>query len=146
MTLAMTVYKTVHDFKGGASALAPVLGCGESTLRNKVNPNLATHHLTLEEADKLMAATGDYSILHALNARHGFVGVCADVPDQSCDMAVLELVTKVWRTNGDIGRAVDETLADGRVERCEVRKVRSEVYRMQQALQHLLMRLEGMAQ
>ncbi|WP_028451874.1 phage regulatory CII family protein [Chitinilyticum aquatile] len=146
MSLKLAMYATVHDFKGGAEALAPMLGCGVSTLRNKVNPNLDTHHLTVEEADKLMAATGQHWILHALASRHGYVAVPNVENAPASDLAVLELVTKVWRANGDVGAAVDDALSDGKIEPHEVKRVRGEVYRVQAALHELLLRLEGMSE
>ncbi|WP_157669310.1 phage regulatory CII family protein [Chitinibacter sp. GC72] len=150
-TLAMAMYQLVHQFPGGSEALSAAMGkagvdCGASTLRNKVNPNQATHKLNVIELDTLMAITGDYGVIHALCANHGFVAAAVDRDAPACDLAVLELVTRVWRANGDVGKAVDDTLADGVVQHCEVQKVRSEVYRMQAALNTLLIRLEGMAQ
>jgi len=71
MNITDAAYNTVHDHPGGASALAPRMGIkSPAVLNSKVNPNTDTHHLTLAEASKLMALTGDFRILQALSAEH----------------------------------------------------------------------------
>jgi len=58
-------YHTVHDYPGGAEALAPRMGMSAAVLRNKVNPNNTTHHLTYAEAQRIVALTGDVRMLQA---------------------------------------------------------------------------------
>ncbi|MES2932730.1 MAG: phage regulatory CII family protein, partial [Pseudomonadota bacterium] len=62
------------------------------------------------------------------------------------DMAVLELITQIWSTNGDVGAEVNKTLADGRVEAQEVVKVRAAIYRAQKAMFEMVARLDGMSE
>ncbi|WP_374537620.1 phage regulatory CII family protein [Chitinimonas taiwanensis] len=146
MTPLDAAYATVHDVLGGSEALGPRMGMSAAVLRNKVNLHNTTHHLTLAEADRLIALTGDARILHALAQTHAYL--CVKVQDDipASDMAVLEMVTQVWRSNGDVGASVDAVLADGRVERSELTAVRQALYRHQQHLVGLLQRLESMAE
>jgi hypothetical protein len=139
-------YNTVHDYKGGTEELAGRIGMSRAILLNKADPNKEHNKPLLSDADKVMGITGDYRILDALAANHR--RVCIEIPEDgdACDMAVLEVMTKVWMTHGDVGAAVHATLADGKVEQHEVAKVRQAVYRMQQGLNSMLMRLEGMAE
>ena len=69
-----------------------------------------------------------------------------DVDAASGDLAVLEMITHVWRAGGEVGRAVDEALADHVVERAELAKIRQAIYRQQQTLMAMLTRLEEMAE
>lgn len=144
MNITDAAYATVHDYPGGSVSLSPRLGMSSAVLRSKVNPNNDTHHLTLADADRMMGITNDHRILHALAANHGHV--CFELPPESPtgDLAILELVTHVWRGQGDVGRAIDETLADGRVDAAELPKVKDAVYHTIQALQTLLARLKEM--
>ena len=139
-------YHTVHDYRGGSEELAGRLGMSRAVLLNKADPNKEHNKPLLADVDKIMGIAGDYRILDALAANHG--RVCIEVPGDgdACDMAVLELVTKVWQCNGDVGKAVHDTLADGKVEHHEIAHVRKAVYRVQQALHEMLMRLEGMVE
>lgn len=152
MNVIDAAYMTVREHPGGANALAPRFitragnGMHWAILNNKVDPNKDSHHLTLAEADKLMAFTDDYRILHALAANHGFVCVKAAADAAPSDLAILELVAAVWAKSGDVGKAVSDTLADGRVEAHEIERVKEAMYRVQQAMQQMVMRLEEIAE
>lgn len=137
---------TVHEAPGGCEALAVRMGMSAAVLRNKANVNSVTNKPMLDDVDRAMGITGDHRVLHALAQNHGYV--CFRMGDEATasDMAVLELVTQVWTTNGEVGAEVNRTLADGRVDRHEVERVRAAVYRAQQALLEVVARLDGMAQ
>lgn len=139
-------YHVVHDYPGGCEALAPRLGMTPGVLRNKANRNNPANKPLLEDVDKVTGLTGDMRIIHALCARHGgvFVQVGGDVP--SGDLAVLELVTHVWRSQGDVGRAVDETLADGRVDIRELQRVEEAAFELHRHVQQMIQRMREMAE
>jgi len=139
-------HKTVHGSPGGVDALAPRMGLSAGILRNKANPNSATNKPTLDEADRLMGVTGVYDVLHSLAANHGFVCVRVEEGASAADMAVLEMVTQVWQTNGEVGAEINQALADGRITKAEVVRVREAVRRAERALESVVARLEGMAE
>lgn len=139
-------HKTVHGAPGGCEAIATRMGMSAAILRNKANPNSATNKPTLDEADRLMGITGEHSILHALAANHGYVCVRVEDGASASDMAVLEMVTQVWQTNGEVGAEVNKALADGRITRAEIDRVRDAVKRAERALEGVVARLEGMTQ
>lgn len=145
MNITDAAYHTVHDYPGASDSLAPRIGMSGAILRNKVNPNNPANRLTLEDAGKLMAVTGDMRILDALCANHGGIFVPDAQTNEGCDSAVLEIVTHVWRSNGDVGRCVDDALADGRIDESEIKKVREAAYVLQQHVMMLMNRLEAMA-
>ena len=139
-------HKTVHGAPGGCEAIAPRMGMSAAILRNKANPNSATNKPTLDEADRLMGITEDHSILHALAANHGYVCVRVEEGAAPGDMAMLEMVAKVWQTNGEEGAEINRALEDGRITRAEVQRVREAVKRTERALETVLTGLEGMAE
>lgn len=146
MNIRDAIYQTVHRAAGGVEALAVRMGLRVQILRNKANPNSGTNYLSPLELDALMELTGDYAVLHALAQNHGHVCLRVDVDSAPSDMAVLELVTKVWSASGEVGAEVHATLADGVVERHEVARVKAAVYRVNHALEQMVLRLEGMAE
>lgn len=152
MNVSDAAYNTVHDYPGGASSLAPRFGTksggvmSPSVLNSKVDPKKDSHHLSLAEASKLMALTGDHRILHALAIEHGFVCVAVDDDAKPCDMAVLEAVTQVWAKNGDVGLIVNAALSDGKIDSKEVMDVKKSVYALQSALQGLVKRFEALSE
>lgn len=121
------------------------MGMQPQVLRNKANPNSTTNKPTLDDADRLMALTGDYSILHALAQNHGYV--CTKLDEQpASDMAVLESVTDIWSKLGNLGNEVHKALADGRIEQHEVKSIEQAVFTTVRPMMELLARLNGMAE
>jgi len=135
-------HATVHDYPGGSVSLGPRLGMSAAILRNKVNPNNTTHHLTLVEAMRLVALTGDKRILHAMALEAGDVLVegCGDLPD--CEMAVLESMTAVFACAGQLGAAVHEGLADKQLTAKEFKAIEREAYSLRARGVRLVQKLE----
>lgn len=148
--LRLSVHRAARGFKGGIEAIAAALSSPDHTvkpqiLRNQLAGN-ERHHLNLDTAEAIIDLCDSDELAHAAAAQRG--GVFIKLPEDGAlasDLAVLELVTHVWRANGDVGRAVDETLADGRVEAHEIAQVKKAIYRTQQAMTAMLIRLEDMA-
>lgn len=144
--LRLAVHHAARGFRGGIEALAVVLKVKPQVLRNQLAGN-ERHFLHLDTAEAIVDLCDSDELAHAAAQQRG--GVFIKLPAEgmpASDMAVLELVTHVWRANGDVGRAVDDTLADGRVEPHEIAKVRKAIYLTQQAMTAMLSRLEEMAE
>lgn len=146
MNLLDAFHRTVLDYPGGAQSLAPRLGMSVAILRNKANPNINTNFATLQDLDNLLAVTEDYRALHALAANHNHVCYQVDPDATASDMAVLELVTAVWVKNGSVGAAVNDALADGRIDKKEIDQIKDAVYKLHQATLEMLGRLESMSE
>lgn len=138
MNITDAAYNTVHDYPGGASALAARMGIkSPAVLNSKVNPNTETHHLTLAEASKLMALTGDFRILQALSAEHEKVAI--DLPEipECRDMSLTDKVLCIGMKGGDVMSLFREIMADGRITEGEVRDMSKVIYQMHVALAEL---------
>lgn len=146
MNVGDAFHQTVHGAAGGCEALAVRLGMSAAILRNKANPNASGNKPTLDDADRVMSITGDHGVLHALAAGHGFVCVRVEDKGTASDMAVLEIMTKCWTTNGDFGAEVNRALADGRIERHEIDAIRAAVMCADRSMHQLVARLEAMAE
>ncbi len=146
MNVLDAFYHTVHSAEGGCGALAERMGMSVGILRNKANPKAIGNIVGLLDADLAMGLTRDYRVLHALAANHGHVCIPVDTDVPASDMAVLEMIVKVMAHNGNLGAAVGEALADGRIERHEVERIRTMVFGFNRTLQEMLARLEGMAE
>lgn len=148
MNIDDAAHAVVHDYPGGSESLAPRLGMSAAVLRNKVNTNNATHHLTLREAVRISALTQDDRILRAAAAECGRVVLdlpTADDTDAS-DMAVLEMVAAVWSKQGDLGTAIHQAFADGVLTPAEFEGIAGAVHRAQTKLTALLRRIESMVE
>lgn len=149
--LRQAVWRAAKGFKGGIGALAEALSTPEhkvnaQTLRNRLSGN-DRHDLDLAMAEEIIDLCDSDALAHAEAMRRGGVFIKAPADGGSAsDMAVLELIARVWRSGGDVGKAVEDTLADHRVEKFEVAKVRTAVYAQQAALIALVQRMEEMAE
>jgi hypothetical protein len=134
------------EYDGGCESLAPRIGMSAHVLRNKVNPNNKTHHLTLVEALRMSVMTKDRRIVEAFAREMGLV--CIEIPDaENCaDADVIELMAQTWETNGDIGREVNAIFADGRVETHEVKRLKDRVWKHIRTVCGLAGRIAGMAE
>lgn len=114
MNVTDAAFDTVHEYPGGSESLAPRMskGLSAATLRNKVNPNNDRNLLSLQEADELMAKAGDYRILHALAAGHGFVLDRVEAPQSG---SMIGALLTAAHAKGDLSQLVAEAIADGKV-------------------------------
>lgn len=145
MNSIAAAYATVHDYKGGSESLGPLVGISPAVLRNKVNPNNDTHHLTFAEARKIADMTGDFRMLQAWAHEAGFLLVKAP-EGGSCDMAVLEQVVGLGVANGQFMQTIHSALADGRVDQGELNAIREAQRVVQTAAATVTKRVEGMAE
>lgn len=128
MNVLDAAHAAAHDYEGGCESLAPRLSMSSALLRNKVNPRSSTNHLTLNEAVRLSVVTGDPRVVQAFAREMGMVCVEMPEPDQCGDADVVEMMARSLQTHGEIGRAITETFADGKVELHEARNVEERVW------------------
>ena len=146
MHITDAAYAVAHDYPGGTESLAPRLGMSGAVLRNKVNPNNTTHHLSLAEAVRMSQITGDPRIAEAIANELGFALVKTPSMEECNDAAIVELMGAAWATHGDVGTEICKTLEDGRVELAEVDRVEQRIYTHAQVLFNISARLRGMAE
>jgi hypothetical protein len=144
MNLIDAAHKTVHDYPGGSQSLGPRIDMSPAILRNKVNPNNSTHHLTLAEADEIMSVTGDHRILHALAAEHGYVLQKADSLADGGN--VLQTLLLANAAEGDFDRVLQEALADNLITPNELKQINDAAVKQQAATLMLLAKLRAFAQ
>jgi hypothetical protein len=120
MNVIDAAYSTVHDYPGGSIALAPRLNMSAAILRGKVNPNDAGHHLTLAEATRMQALSGDYRIVMAMADELGCTVLRLPAVD---DHDLLAATLAVVRSFGAMMGDVESSLADGRVSINELRGI-----------------------
>jgi regulatory protein CII len=113
MNVADAAYCVVHDYPGGSEALAPRMGMSAAVLRNKVNPNTPSHRLSLEEADKLTALTGDTRIVEAFAAQHGFALRTTEEAAQA--PSILHAMTAASAARGAMWNVIQSAIADNRI-------------------------------
>ena len=145
MNITTAADLTVHEYKGGSESLGPLVGISAAVLRNKVNPNNTTHHLTLAEADRVVRMTGDARILAAFAHSNGYLLVKAPENCGESDVSVLEQVAALMVAHGSFGQEVYDALADGGVDQQEMMRVNAAGRALMEAVAGVARRLSGMA-
>lgn len=138
-------YDLVHGYPGGAVALAQRVGMRPGTLSNKVNPDIDTHHLTVDEAVAIQAATGDCRILEAEAQVLGRVAVALGDFATTSDVELLDLYAELHAELGDVAREIGAALKDRRITPAEFQRIDTEMRQAVQAMFELRARLQGLA-
>lgn len=144
MNTVDAAYHTVHDYPGGSESLGPRVSISAAVLRNKVNPNNSTHHLTFAEAQRVAAFTNDFRMLLAWAHAEGFLLVKAPNGATECDMSVLEKVASFMFASGMFGKEIHESLADGAVDQDEMVRVTRAADQVMTEAAEVVQRLKGM--
>lgn len=133
--LDIAIQSTATNATGGIKGLSQKMGVNHQTLINKCNPNSETHKLTLREAMAMMINTGDVQILEVLASELGYT---IEPKASRSTKDLMAAVLTADAEHGDVGRSIQEALADGRLTPREVAKVRDEVSEAKRALDDLL--------
>lgn len=145
LTVADAAYHTVHDYPGGAVAVAHRLGANAAVLSHKVSPTCGTHHLSLDESVRIMELTGDHRVLVALCRRLGYLDPIPSVAyDGIADDALLDLVARMHAEGGDVSRVLSAALTDGRITRDECDELAVQAQEAMTAIAALVDRVRGM--
>lgn len=100
-----------QEVPGGVPALAQRMGVSANTLQHKLNPNNATHHLTLKEAMALQQVSGRPYVLHAMAA--GLDYICHRSRPDDAQGDPLEAFMRVQQSMGELTAAAADALRGG---------------------------------
>jgi len=122
MNVLDAAYNTVHDYPGGAEALAGRLGKRGTSLCHEVAQNMPHAKLGVLDAMKIMGMSGDLRILHAQAAELQCMVVPLPAFD-SPDAATAAHIARVAQEFADVMCAVATGMADGVVTDNELRSI-----------------------
>lgn len=146
MNVLVAAYHTVHQYKGGASALAPLVLMNPAVLRSKVDLNVSTHHLRLDESVTIQSVTGDHRICRAMNEELGYLPPIPRVDVAVSDAALLETYTRLMSELGDFSGKFHQALADGKLTSREIDGLQAEMLEFFAAGEELLSRARQIAE
>lgn len=145
MTPLDAFFHLVHDYPGGAPALAVRLGMNKFTLESKADPK-RPHQPTFVEVIKAEQLSGDHRpcIAHAETLGYRVVKLpkSGDVTDEQ----LIERVAAFMKETGEALNAVHGALEDGRITENEVREFERQVADIAPAAIALAERLRSLAE
>ncbi|MGQ4661314.1 phage regulatory CII family protein [Lysobacter sp. F6437] len=144
MNIIDAAHSTVRSYPGGSESLGPRIGMSAAVLRNKVNPNNTTHHLTVAEASEIMGVTGDHRMLQAMAAEHGYVLASVDLG--AGETSVLQTLLRANAAEGEFDRVLGEALADNLITANEMKAIAEAGVAQQSATMILLAKLRAVSE
>jgi hypothetical protein len=134
LTIKHIAYRFAHEFKGGAVAVAAMMGLGSKILQNKLNVNGDSHRLSIEEFEMLVDFTE-----HNLDVAEYFAekvnGVVVILPEFTAgDMALLDAYMNVQRKLGKLAEEFQVDYADGEIDKKEFKRIERKVDEVQATL------------
>lgn len=137
-----TVHRFAHHGRRGAEALGPLIGVQPGTLRNKANPDIPTHQLTVAESVPVQLVSNNFSIHEALDRLFGRVSI-----PQAFDLTRvtdLDLVESMARWQAEVGETSQAVLGclQGQCTDEQIHTVERELYQDVQKGLELLRRLK----
>lgn len=136
-------FHTVEEHSRGAKALAAAMGVQYKTLLNKVNPNQTSHHLSLQEALRLMQVTRDTRVMDALAEALGGQFICSPDVGQG-DPKLMQDLAEMTMRFGELMREVANDIADTVISNNELARIEKEADQLRSALHRLLVDLRSM--
>jgi hypothetical protein len=141
MTIYNAVYSTVHDYKGGSDAIATAININKQTLINKVNKNNSTHHITLDEALRLMKFTKDTQIIETLAEEMGGIFIPTSGSD---DGIAINEISKLSIEFGSLIQEVAKDICDNKISDNELARIQKESNELKTAINSLMRTIKKM--
>lgn len=138
MSVSDALYHTVHDYPGGAEALAVRLGKRGTSLSHEVKPPAnSTAKAGLEDTMKIVEFSDDHRVIHAINARFGYLGVRLPQLDGASETTMAHLAA-LSREFNDVVQAAALSASDGVITDNELSGLQRQAGELVAALQALL--------
>jgi hypothetical protein len=126
------LYNAAREYPGGIEALAQRMDMSANVLRSKLAPGVKTHHITFEEASRIVEFLQEAKVdcatlpLLAMNWRHNLIAFPMPAADHLSDEQLAQAVFKVMTESGDVARVLNESLADGKLTLAEMDNIERE--------------------
>jgi len=146
MNITDALYRAVHQYPGGAEAMAVRMGISASSLQHKVNPAYAKAHCSPEEAVEICELAGDKAALVAFAARLDCMVLPLPAGDSGHDEDLMRRTSAACVEFGELITEVGLTTADGRVTDNELRRVEAGIADLTLALHTLLAGIQAINQ
>jgi len=135
LTIIHFVYRIAREYKGTIAGIASMMGRNEKVLASKLNPNVDTHHLNIDELE-LLAEFTDTSIdvaQYFASKANAVVVRLPDMPDGS-DLCLLDAYMQIMKELGELSAEFQKAFADGVINRKEFSRICVEVTGVQAKL------------
>jgi hypothetical protein len=138
-------YDLVHDYPGGAVALAPVVRMNAGTLSNKVHPMMEGHHLTVDEAVQIQLVRQVFTLFHAEARAFNHIAIPMPSIKPSADMDILDAWAAWHKDTGETASMIKQIISGKRISKHDLAELKREIFEDAQRELELFQILEAMA-
>lgn len=140
MSINNLIFRIAKDY--GITALGEALGVNSNTFKNKVNPNLDTHHVYAHELDLIATIADTDEITKYFADQRGLM--CITKPDFGAlsDKEILDLFLDLQAQQGEWAREISKAMSNGEIDWDELVVIRREYNEFITASAEVMNRLE----
>ncbi|PSJ16902.1 phage regulatory CII family protein [Nitrosomonas supralitoralis] len=128
--------------KYGVTALGESLGINTNTFKNKVNPNIDTHHVYAHELDLIATIADTDEIAQYFAEERGLMCIKKPNYEGLSDTAILSLHLKLSEKQGLWARSVSSAIENGSISWDELEEIKSGYNEFAVAAAEIMCRLE----
>lgn len=130
----MAIYRSVHDYPGGAEALAPQMNkLSVHTLRHMADPKKTSHGWSFRRWDELIALAGT-GPLEAHCLEHGGMFVPLGAHSEAQPTTLLKQMHKLTAEFCDVPRVIEQAVKrDGQISDNELRRIDQQIAELMSA-------------
>lgn len=139
------IYDLIHNFKGGAPALAPLVGIRPGTLMNKANPD-QDHQLTVREGVVIQQAQRKYHLLHAESLLLNHVAIPLGGYSDTSDIELLNTYAWLHEQIGALATTIRCALDDNIIIPSELRHIKKHGRAVVRAMLEMERRMEALCE
>jgi len=140
------IYRLALKYPGGMRQLAEDLGRNYNVLTNKLNPNVATHHVYIEELDVLVAFLDTDEVAKYFAAQRNMFCVKSPGFDGLSDGALLDLFISLESEKAQWLEKMKDALQDGNISTAEAGEIEREYGEFISAAAEMMARIRLYAQ
>jgi hypothetical protein len=128
-------YRIAHEYRGGVVALSSMMGKNDRVMASKLNPNIDTHHLNIEELSMLADFTNtNIEVAQYFAQKQNAVVVeLPNIPADS-DMSLLDNYMDIMKELGQLSTEFQSDFADGNINTKEFERIARHVSQVQARL------------
>lgn len=124
MNITHLAYRLAHQYKGGVVGLANMMGKNDRVLASKLNPNVDTHHLNIDELSMMADFTNtNYELADYFATKANAVVVKLPEFPTDTDAGLLDGYMSIMRELGDLSHEFQQDYADGRIDAREFERI-----------------------
>lgn len=135
MKITHLAYRIAHGYRGGVVALSSMMGKNDRVMASKLNPNIDTHHLTIEELSMLADFTNtNVEVAQYFAQKQNAVVVELPAIPADGDMSLLDNYMDIMKELGELSTEFQQDFADGNINDKEFERIADQVAQVQAKL------------